>query len=206
LKKLLEYHTAGQTEITSNQAYICAGIITLLSAIRVLFLNWMLLEMSALGMKTRIACSSLIYRRILKFEKIALQKVTVGKVINLLSNDVNRLERAFALVHFLWIAPIEIVLGVSYMNITLGPAAVAGVGAITFCLLFQSESLSSFLQLMENYVSVFMSKKLSINRDEVALSTDNRIRLINDAVCGIQAIKMYSWERPFLKLVNAARK
>ena len=51
-----------------------------------------------------------------------------------------------------------------------------------------------------------MSQQIARCRKEVALKTDYRIRLMNDIVVGIQVIKMYTWEKTFIKLVEAARK
>jgi ATP-binding cassette subfamily C (CFTR/MRP) protein 4 len=39
----------------------------------------------------------------------------------------------------------------------------------------------------------------------VALKTDYRIRLMNDIVSGIKVIKMYTWEKPFTRLVKITR-
>jgi ATP-binding cassette subfamily C (CFTR/MRP) protein 4 len=85
LKKLIKYYTPGQTEVTPSQAYTYAALIVFLYLIRTLFYNWLLIEMTALGMKIRIACSSLIYRKTLKMKKHILQKITEGQIINLLS-------------------------------------------------------------------------------------------------------------------------
>jgi len=36
--------------------------------------------------------------------------------------------------------------------------------------------------------------------------TDKRICLMNEVISGIQVIKMYTWEKPFAKLINYIRK
>jgi hypothetical protein len=35
---------------------------------------------------------------------------------------------------------------------------------------------------------------------------DSRIRLLSDTINGIRAIKMFTWEKPFAKLIDNARK
>ncbi|XP_063224666.1 ATP-binding cassette sub-family C member 4-like isoform X2 [Bacillus rossius redtenbacheri] len=43
-------------------------------------------------------------------------------------------------------------------------------------------------------------------RRNMALRTDERVRLMDDVICGIRVIKMYAWEKPFAMIVHAARK
>lgn len=53
---------------------------------------------------------------------------------------------------------------------------------------------------------VFISKRISTYRLKTAKRTDERVRLMNEIVNGIKVIKMYTWEKAFAKLVEAARK
>lgn len=52
----------------------------------------------------------------------------------------------------------------------------------------------------------FMGKKTSVYRLKTALRTDERVRLMNEIIQGIQVIKMYAWEKPFSKMVEYARR
>ncbi|KAJ3652232.1 hypothetical protein Zmor_018213 [Zophobas morio] len=190
LRKLLGYYTPNQKEMTQDQAYIYAGGLSIVACARVLLFHFFYFGTTVIGMKVRVACSSLIYRHALNMKKSAMEKITLGQLINILSNDVNRFDQAAPNLHFIWIAVVELIVGIYYLDATLGHAALGGIAIICLCLALQ----------------VFSMFKISKSRLKVAEKTDYRIRLMNDIICGIEAIKMYTWEKPFAKLVEIARR
>lgn len=96
------------------EAYFYATAVVLASAFNVMLMHPYLLSQMHLGMKMRVALCSMIYRKSLRLSKNALGETTVGQVVNLLSNDVGRLDIAIIFLHFLWVGPIE-TLAVTYL-------------------------------------------------------------------------------------------
>lgn len=89
------------------EAYVYATAVVLASAFNVVLMHPYLLSQMHLGMKLRVAMCSMIYRKSLRLSKNALGQTTVGQIVNLLSNDVGRMDIAIIFLHFLWVGPIE---------------------------------------------------------------------------------------------------
>lgn len=84
------------------------------------------------GMKMRIACCSLIYRKTLKLSKNALAETTVGQIVNLMSNDVSRFDMTTLFLHYLVMGPLEVLVGMVLIYNSVGWIGLTGA---TFLLL-----------------------------------------------------------------------
>ena len=65
--------------------------------------------------------------QILKLSKLAQGKTAAGKVVNLLSNDVNRFDFVTNWLHFVWIMPIQTVVITYFIWDAVGWSALIGV-------------------------------------------------------------------------------
>ncbi|XP_045542487.1 ATP-binding cassette subfamily C member 4 isoform X2 [Papilio machaon] len=190
LGKLIDFYGREQTAIKPVDAYLYAGAVILCSALNVFVVHPYMMAILHMGMKFRVACCSLIYRKSLRLSKTALGETTVGQVVNLLSNDVNRFDVAIIFLHYLWIGPLATVIIAYFMWLEISWAAVVGVGFML-----------AFIPLQ-----AYFGKRTSELRLKTAVRTDERVRLMNEILSGIQVIKMYTWEKPFADLVAKARK
>ncbi|XP_025194322.1 probable multidrug resistance-associated protein lethal(2)03659 isoform X2 [Melanaphis sacchari] len=110
--------------------------------------------------------------------------------MNLISNDINQFEYTLNYLHYLWVGPLQIIIGVYLLWQEIGISLLIGVATFFFFIPLQG----------------WMGKILSKFRLQITKNTDERIRLMNEIISGIQVIKMYTWEKPFKNLIEYARK
>ncbi|XP_055606094.1 ATP-binding cassette sub-family C member 4-like [Uranotaenia lowii] len=188
LGMLLQYFRK-DSDVTKEQAIYYSAALVLLNALSVITINQYILGSFQNGMKVRIAMCSVIYRKALRLSRTALGDTAPGKVVNLLSNDVNRFDIVSVFLHSMWSAPLlAIIIGV-LLYIEIGVAGLIGMIVIFIVTPIQS----------------YTGKLTSRFRLQTALRTDERIRLMDEIISGIQVIKMYAWEKPFAKLIRLAR-
>ncbi|XP_045472555.1 ATP-binding cassette sub-family C member 4-like [Harmonia axyridis] len=145
---------------------------------------------SRIGMRMRVAVSSLIYRKILRLSQLSLGKTAAGQVVNLLSNDVARFDLVVMALNFIWIGPLQILLVGYLMWREMGISSMVGIVSMIIITL---------------PVQLFMGSVTSKFRMQVAKRTDYRVRIMSEILSGIQVIKMYAWETPFEAVVKEAR-
>ncbi|CAK1548553.1 unnamed protein product [Leptosia nina] len=190
LSMMLAYWEPGST-MTYEQAIYCASAVIIMSLL-IAFLNHHgTYSTQQFGMKVRIAACSLIYRKVMRMSSGALAQTTAGQVVNLLSNDVNRFDYAFIYTHFIWLLPLQVILVCYLIYLKIGYAAIVGVIGIV-------------LQTIP--VQSYMSKLAARLRMKTACKTDERVRIMDEIINGMQVIKMYAWEKPFEQVVALARK
>lgn len=188
LGKLLKYYT--DDTMTKEDAYLYAGGVVLCSGVLIFITHPYMLGILHMGMKLRVACCTLIYRKALKLSRTALGETTIGQAVNLLSNDVNRFDIALIYLHYLWLGPLETIIITYFMYKEVELSAIFGVIILLLFIPLQG----------------YLGKKTSVYRLKTALRTDERVRLTNEIISGIQAIKMYAWEKPFSNLIERARR
>ncbi|KAI5634784.1 ABC transporter transmembrane region domain-containing protein [Phthorimaea operculella] len=178
-------------DATYQEAHIYNFCLNLLSVTTALMMNHLVLAQGCVGMRVRIACCSLIYRKILKLNRAGSNKTAPGQVINLMSNDVNRFDMASLFLNYIWVMPLCVPV-VSYLVWNhIGWATLAALGVIL---------------IQTVVVQAYLSRRQGILRGKIAKRTDERVKVMSELVSGVQVIKMYAWEKPFEKLVHQLRK
>src|SRR5262249_46414940 len=117
------------------------------------------------------------------------QLQSTGSTVNIMSNDTSRLFDSIILFHFLWIAPIILVIVLVLMIVEVGVAALAGAALLAVL----------------SPAQVWISRIISRNRREMLKHSDARVRVINETLQGIRVVKLYAWEEALLAKIAALR-
>ncbi|KAB0798601.1 hypothetical protein PPYR_09594 [Photinus pyralis] len=189
LGELISYFNLSST-LTIEEASVYTGIIVAYLFIYAIVDHPATMAVMHICMKMRVSCCSLIYRKSLRLSRNSLAHTSVGQIVNLLSNDVSKFDENFLLCPYIIIGPLQSALATYLLYRIIGYAAFAGV---TFMVIFVP-------------IQMYLSKWVSVYRLRSAQRTDERVRLMNEILNGIQLIKMYTWEKPFAKLISLARR
>ncbi|KAJ1548114.1 hypothetical protein HK096_004666, partial [Nowakowskiella sp. JEL0078] len=133
-----------------------------------------------IGIQTRAALMVLIYRKSLKLSYI---KGGVGDIVNLISNECNRIAEACVNWHFMWSAALECIIIVTLVAFEIGLAAVPAIILCIFIIL----PLQYFLAYRASVISYRTTERIT-----------KRVHMMSEILTAIKLIKFYAWE-PFYK-------
>lgn len=115
------------------------------------------------------------------------QQTETGKVVNLMSNDVNNVMQFFyPFFTQLFIAPCILIAALILLWFQISWATFIGLAML----------------LMTSPATGFFVKRLTHLRKEMLKQTDQRVKLMNQMLTGIRVIKLYAWEAAQEALVS----
>jgi ABC-type transport system involved in cytochrome bd biosynthesis fused ATPase/permease subunit len=114
---------------------------------------------------------------------------STGQIVNLISNDAQRMQNFMAYVHNVWSAPFQIIFAFALLINFLGPSALVGLAVLLISLPVKG---------------LFVARQ-ALLRKFVVGRTDVRLKVINDVMQGIRVIKFYGWATSFLEKITKVR-
>ena len=143
-----------------------------------------------MGYEIRTQCTTLLYKKSLRLNSSSEKKTSVGKVVNIVSNDLSRIDRTVKLLALATQFPIFFAFTIYQVHQRMGLAVLATViGVIAFFLLM-----------------IWQAVKIGQIRTKIAPSTDNRCKGTEELVGAMNIVKMYCWESSFLEKIIKNRK
>uniref|UniRef100_A0A8D0Y0E7 Cystic fibrosis transmembrane conductance regulator n=1 Tax=Sus scrofa TaxID=9823 RepID=A0A8D0Y0E7_PIG len=168
--------------------YLGVGL-CLLFIVRTLLLHPAIFGLHHIGMQMRIAMFSLIYKKTLKLSSRVLDKISIGQLVSLLSNNLNKFDEGLALAHFVWIAPLQVTLLMGLLWELLQASAFCGLAFLVVLALFQAG----------------LGKMMMKYRDQRAGKINERLVITSEMIENIQSVKAYCWEEAMEKMIENLR-
>lgn len=110
-----------------------------------------------------------------------MKEANIGKIINLVSNDMNAVEFKLFFFFILCVTPFVLIASLIILYIRLGYWGLLSIGILLCYFPLQSK--------LGKYITISASKKSEL--------TDKRIKLLTELIDGIKLIKMHAWELAF---------
>uniref|UniRef100_A0A8C0N8S6 ATP binding cassette subfamily C member 5 n=1 Tax=Canis lupus familiaris TaxID=9615 RepID=A0A8C0N8S6_CANLF len=185
VKHLLEYTQVTDSNLKYSLLLVLGLLLTEVVRSWSLALTWALNYRT--GVRLRGAILTMAFKKILKLKNI--KEKSVGELINLCSNDGQRMFEAAAVGSLLAGGPIVAILGMIYNVIILGPTGF--LGSAVFILFYPA--------------MMFVSRITAYFRRKCVTTTDERVQKMNEVLTYIKFIKMYAWVKAFSQIVQKIR-
>ncbi|KAN0040433.1 hypothetical protein ACTA71_012326 [Dictyostelium dimigraforme] len=192
LKKIVSFviqYTHDPTSVDSNWGYYYALILFANSMLGSIFLYQSNMITSRTGNRLKSLIVLYVYKKSLKLTNSSRAKKSNGEIVNLMSNDAQRLLELFQMVNTLIFAVPMII--------------------VSMILLYDCVGWPSFIALLVMGISLPYSlnrgSQLSIYRRKLVGFTDQRIKVVNEMFQAIKTIKLYAWEDYFAQKMMSKR-
>ncbi|KAF9262693.1 multidrug resistance-associated ABC transporter [Marasmius fiardii PR-910] len=144
----------------------------------------------SIGLYTRASMIGTMFRKSLRLSGKSRAEHTTGKIMTMISTDATRLDHFAIYAHTLWIAPIQMIVGIALLIDNLGYSALVGLGVLIFGLPIQGIFAVIMMQQRQKGVKI----------------TDARARLTSEVLQGIRLLKFYGWEDFYTEQISKLRK
>ncbi|XP_063578437.1 ATP-binding cassette sub-family C member 5 isoform X4 [Pongo abelii] len=185
VKHLLEYTQATESNLQYSLLLVLGLLLTEIVRSWSLALTWALNYRT--GVRLRGAILTMAFKKILKLKNI--KEKSLGELINICSNDGQRMFEAAAVGSLLAGGPVVAILGMIYNVIILGPTGF--LGSAVFILFYPA--------------MMFASRLTAYFRRKCVAATDERVQKMNEVLTYIKFIKMYAWVKAFSQSVQKIR-
>ncbi|CAH1368152.1 unnamed protein product [Tenebrio molitor] len=148
------------------------------------------LRLETFGVKMRTALTSLIYRKVLKLNLSQLGDTTIGKIITLITRDVNEFDIYTFYPTIMWCDSLRFLITCYVMYMEIGLLVL--ILLLIFCIMIS--------------IQVVLAKILASLKIKSLKKTDQRYQATKEMLDAITLIKCYLWGDNYRKKVSKIRK
>lgn len=130
------------------------------------------------------------YAKQLEAANLSVQGWSNGRIINLMSTDTNRVDKAAGWFHLIWTIPLTVLITIALLLVNLTYSALPGIA----------------LFLLSTPFLMLAVKRIFGIRARTNKFTDERVSLTQEVLQAIRFVKYYAWETDFLDRISAIRR
>lgn len=142
-----------------------------------------------IGVRVKSAVSSLVLCKVLQLQAHQLATSNSGQLLNLITNDTEKMLLACTYFHFSWHGVVEMLAVSAAAVVEIGPSALGGLLVVLFM----------------NPIAMFVAKKVGSIRQACIIHTDERVRTTGEVLNAIRVIKYNGWVTAFMDRLNQLR-
>ena len=173
----------------SNEKYYWALALSIGFFCQFLSGSWGWYTICEFNTKFRLLIINALFLKVMKLNNFSIQKANIGKIINIIANDMNTVEFKLLFLLFLVTTPMTLILSIYLLWRKLGPVSLIAI-PILLIIYFIQKSLSS--------ANVKNIKQKNIYSDQ-------RMKLCAELIEGIRLLKIYAWETTVKRFIDKIR-
>ncbi|CAH1368205.1 unnamed protein product [Tenebrio molitor] len=190
VRNFISYFTNNHNNFNKNQAWFLGGAFVIIEFIDRLYRDNFALKLEALGVKMRTGLTSMIYKKVLKMNLSQLDNISVGKIITIITRDVNEFDIYVFYTTYLWCDFLRFLVRCYVVYVEIGPLVAILVGL--FCVIIS--------------IQVALAKILASMKVKTLKRTDLRYQATKEMLDAITTIKYYIWGDSYRKKVSKVRR
>ena len=168
-------------------------------------------------MQLRIVVTSLIYDKAIRLHLRALSQTESSHIVNLSSQDVEAFQQGGIFCHFLYAPLLEaiaiLIVGIETVYLWYSVVIMYYVRYVCYHLLIYCLCRQLGWSFVAGFGAVillvplqmYFSRSLTSLRSALGKRTDERIKLVSQALSGVRLMKINGWEWAFAALIGTAR-
>ncbi|XP_066245071.1 probable multidrug resistance-associated protein lethal(2)03659 [Euwallacea similis] len=190
ISKLVSYFNPMQTSITFEEAVFYAGLKIAIKILHGMLMQNYFIYIQQMAIKMRTCFCSLVYRKALRLTPEAINDISLGNVITVMTKDVMIFEHNVTLFNDVWIETIKLIVVCYLIYNKMGWSGFTGVLVILAIVPIQ----------------IYIAKCIKNLRLDLSEKTDQRLQATQETLSAIKIIKMYTWEKVFSSKVEEKRR